>query len=128
MCAQRASRRPERFPMDAIRLDEGGAAGPLYRQLEAQIKDAIWAGRLQPGERLPSTRQLAKDLAVARNTTINAYRQLIVEGYLVTETGSGTRVAGDLPEHLLEVARPVRAPQRRSRPIRSLSKYRLRWV
>ena len=113
---RRQAKRPQRFDLEALRLDET-AAEPLYRQLEARLKEAILAGRLQPGERLPSTRRLARDLAVARNTTINAYNQLIVEGYLVTQAGSGTRVALDLPEHLLQVAgraqatkRPAQAP------------------
>ena len=98
-----SSRRPrQRFPLDALALDEA-AADPLYRQLESQIRRAIWEARLQPGERMPSTRRLARDLGVARNTAINAYNQLIVEGYLVTAAGSGTRVAQDLPEHLLHV-------------------------
>lgn len=92
----------ERFPLDALILDEA-AAEPLYHQLENQIRSAIWEARLRPGDRLPSTRQLARDYGVARNTAKNAYNQLIVEGYLVTAAGSGTRVAQDLPEHLLHV-------------------------
>ena len=93
----------ERFPLGAIILDET-AHEPLYQQLESQIRSAIWESRLQPGDRLPSTRQLARDLGVARNTAKNAYNQLIVEGYLVTATGSGTRVARELPEQLLHVS------------------------
>ena len=59
---------------------------------------------------MPSTRRLASDLGVARNTVINAYDQLILEGYLVTATGSGTRVARDLPEELLQVPGRETAP------------------
>ena len=92
----------QRFPLDALALDET-SADPLYRQLEVQLRSAILEGRLQLGERLPSTRRLADELGVARNTTVNAYKQLIVEGYVVTARGSGTRVARDLPEHLLAV-------------------------
>lgn len=92
----------ERFPLDALTLDDT-AVEPLYRQLEDQIRSAILEARLRPGDRLPSTRQLARDLGLARNTAKNAYNQLIVEGYLVTTAGSGTRVAQDLPEHLLHV-------------------------
>ena len=101
--------RRQRFPLDALALDET-AAEPLYRQLENQIRAAILEARLQPGARLPSTRQLASDLGVARNTTKNAYNQLIVEGYLVTAVGSGTRVARDLPEQLLQVPGRGAAP------------------
>ena len=99
----------ERFPLEALILDET-AAEPLYLQLENQIRSAIWGGRLQPGDRLPSTRQLARDLGVARNTAKNAYNQLVVEGYLVTDAGSGTRVAQDLPEQLLHVPGRGAAP------------------
>ncbi len=106
----------QRFPLDALSLDEG-AAEPLYRQLEDQIRTAIWQGRLRPGERLPSTRRLARDLGVARNTAINAYNQLIIEGYLATATGSGTRVAQDLPEALLQVPGRRAIPTSAAEPV-----------
>jgi len=98
----------QRFPLESLALDEK-AAEPLYRQLEAQIRSAISDGRLPPGERMPSTRQLADDIGVARNTVKNAYNQLIVEGYLVTAAGSGTLVAQDLPEQLLQLPAGNRA-------------------
>lgn len=93
-----------RFSLESLSLDRT-AAEPLYRQLEDQIRSSITGGRLLPGEGLPSTRQLAKDLGVARNTTKNAYNQLVLEGYLVSAKGSGTRVAEDLPEDLLQTPR-----------------------
>ncbi len=99
----------EQFPLDTLILDET-AAEPLYHQLERQLRSAIGEARLRPGDRLPSTRQLAKDLGIARNTAKNAYNQLTIEGYLVTTAGSGTRVAKDLPEQLLHV------PQGRAKP------------
>lgn len=92
----------ERFPLDAIGLDHDSAE-PLFRQLEREIRAAILEGRLRPGDRMPSTRQLASDLSIARNTTKSAYNQLVIEGYLVTAAGSGTHVAQDLPDRLLEV-------------------------
>lgn len=92
----------QRFPLETLSLDETLEV-PLYRQLEDQLRLAILEGRLRQNARLPSTRQLAADLKVARNTAINAYNQLIIEGYLVTASGSGTRVAQDLPEQLLQV-------------------------
>ncbi len=101
-------RRPQRFALEAIDLDEA-AEEPLYRQLEAGIRAAIQAGRLRPGERLPSTRQLARDLGVARNTVVNAYGQLIIEGYLAPTAGSGTRVAAPVPDGLLQAADAGRA-------------------
>lgn len=92
----------ERFPF--LSVDTGVEAGkPLYQQLEDQIRAAIREGRLQPGDRVPSTRHLAADLGLSRNTAKAAFNQLIVEGYLVAGAGSGTRVARDLPEQLLQV-------------------------
>ena len=69
------------------------------KQLENQIREAILSGRLEPGERLPPTRALAKDMQIARNTVLQAYDQLLAEGYLDAREGSGTYVAniGKLP-------------------------------
>ena len=62
--------------------------------LEAALREAVQAGRLAPGTRLPSSRALAADLGIARNTVAEAYGQLVAEGWLTARQGSGTRVAG----------------------------------
>ncbi|WP_045877226.1 PLP-dependent aminotransferase family protein [Pseudofrankia sp. DC12] len=68
--------------------------GPRVRTaLEAALRDAVRTGRLVPGTRLPSSRTLAQDLGLARNTVAEAYGQLVGEGWLVARQGSGTRVA-----------------------------------
>lgn len=74
------------------------AGSPLHRQLYDAIRQAILAGRLRPGIRLPSTRALAEQLNVSRNTAMNAFEQLLAEGYIVGRAGSGTYVAELLPE------------------------------
>ena len=61
--------------------------------LERSLRDAIRAGRLHPGTRLPSSRALAQDLGLARNTIGEAYAQLIAEGWLASRQGAGTWVA-----------------------------------
>ncbi len=61
------------------------------------MREAIWQGRLKSGERLPSTRRLAKELGVARNTIVSAYEQLTVEGFIVAAKGSGTCVTQSFP-------------------------------
>jgi GntR family transcriptional regulator/MocR family aminotransferase len=61
--------------------------------LETTLRDAVRTGRLSPGTRLPSSRQLARDLGMARNTVAEAYGQLVAEGWLTARQGSGTRVA-----------------------------------
>ena len=62
--------------------------------LEAALREALQTGRLAPGTRLPSSRALAADLGIARNTVAEAYAQLIAEGWLTARQGSGTRVTG----------------------------------
>ena len=91
---------PQRFPFETLTINHASATA-LFRQLENQLREAIWQGLLAPGERLPSTRRLAKDLAVARNTVINAYEQLTVEGFIETIQGSGTRVTQGFPRRKL---------------------------
>src|SRR6516225_103455 len=61
--------------------------------LETALRDAVRTGRLGPGTRLPSSRALAADLGIARNTVAEVYSQLVAEGWLTAQTGSGTSVA-----------------------------------
>jgi GntR family transcriptional regulator / MocR family aminotransferase len=65
----------------------------LYREVYRALKAAIGAGKLAPGARLPSTRMLATDLKVSRNTIMLAYEQLLAEGYVVARGRSATIVA-----------------------------------
>jgi GntR family transcriptional regulator/MocR family aminotransferase len=80
----------------ATPLDRGSPT-PLFRQLYAQLKEAILAGGLEAGARLPPTRELALLLAVSRQTVISAYDQLMAEGYLSGAVGKGTFVSDRLP-------------------------------
>jgi GntR family transcriptional regulator/MocR family aminotransferase len=61
--------------------------------LESALREAVQTGRLPPGTRLPSSRALAADLGIARNSVAEAYGQLVAEGWLTAQQGSGTRVA-----------------------------------
>lgn len=86
-----------------IYLDLSGTR-PRIR-LESALRDAVRSGRLVPGTALPSSRSLARDLGIARNTVAQAYAQLVAEGWLSARHGSGTWVAeraGPLP--------PARSP------------------
>jgi GntR family transcriptional regulator/MocR family aminotransferase len=76
-----------------VRLDRS-ASQPLRVQLEASLREAIRGGRLPAGERLPSSRELARELGVSRGMVQDCYGQLLAEGYLTSRTGSATRVAG----------------------------------
>jgi GntR family transcriptional regulator/MocR family aminotransferase len=73
---------------------------PLYKQLYARLRGVILAGQLERGARLPSTRTLASELGVSRMTTVLAYEQLVMEGYLESRVGQGTVVAHDFPATL----------------------------
>jgi GntR family transcriptional regulator / MocR family aminotransferase len=75
-----------------VRLDRS-LGQPLRAQLEASLREAIRGGRLRAGERLPSTRELARALGVSRGMVQDCYGQLLAEGYLTSRTGSATRVA-----------------------------------
>ncbi|MEJ2721527.1 MAG: GntR family transcriptional regulator [bacterium] len=70
---------------------------PFYRQIIEQIKFAIARGDIEPGDRLPTVRQLAVDLAINPNTVVRAYRELEIEGVLDTQQGSGTFVGHERP-------------------------------
>jgi GntR family transcriptional regulator/MocR family aminotransferase len=66
---------------------------PLRAQLEDGLRDAVRTGRLAPRSRLPASRALAADLGVSRRLVVDAYAQLLAEGYLVARAGAGTFVA-----------------------------------
>ncbi|HXE43700.1 MAG TPA: PLP-dependent aminotransferase family protein [Conexibacter sp.] len=86
-----------------LRLEPDARSEPLHAQLERQLREAIRAGRLAAGERVPATRTLAAELGVSRGVVVEAYAQLAAEGYLVTRRGAGTVVAA--------AARPTRPPR-----------------
>ncbi|HEX4598616.1 MAG TPA: GntR family transcriptional regulator, partial [Burkholderiaceae bacterium] len=66
---------------------------PRYRVLYEAVRRAIFSQQLIPGARLPSTRELARDLGLSRNTVLSTFEALLAEGYIVARTGSGTFVA-----------------------------------
>ncbi|HZF09288.1 MAG TPA: GntR family transcriptional regulator [Thermoanaerobaculia bacterium] len=80
---------PVRFQLDT-------ASGvPFYRQILDQVLAGIATGALVRGERLPTVRALAVDLAVNLNTVVRAYKELEIRGVLATQQGSGTFVANE---------------------------------
>ncbi len=88
---------------------------PYYTQIYDGYRTAILAGRLGPGQRLPSTRTLASELRISRLPVLNAFEQLLHEGYLEGKVGSGTYVLDCIPD---EVARPLRLGRPDPRPPR----------
>src|SRR5215472_2781697 len=80
---------------------------PLYRQLCDGFREAIVERRLRGGQRLPSTRALAAELRISRIPVLNAFEQLLAEGYFESRRGSGTYVAGTLPDDDRGTNRPA---------------------
>lgn len=83
-------------------------AVPLYRQVSLGIVESARRGRIRPGDRLPSSRGLAKQLGIHRNTVLAAYDELRAEGWITPEVARGTFLSRELPEHLARgAARPL---------------------
>lgn len=82
-----------------LRLELGASGSePVFVRIARGISDAIAAGRVRPGERLPGSRSLAADLGVHRNTVIAAYDELTAQGWVEGIHGRGTFVCDDLPD------------------------------
>ena len=75
--------------IDDIRFGQGR---PLQEQLYRQLADRVLSGRYQPGQKLPSSRQMSADLGVSRNTVNAVYDQLKAEGFLQSRAGLGVFV------------------------------------
>ena len=95
--------RPSPPLFSALTLDRGRPQA-LHRQLYDELRAAILGKRLPAGTRLPATRTLARELAVSRNTVLEAYEQLLAEGYLRGRVGAGTFV-----DPAIAPARPLAA-------------------
>src|SRR5215813_9155855 len=89
----------------------------LRDQLYRQLRQAILDGRLAAGTRLPSTRSVAQQTGLARQTVVEAFEQLIAEGYVVSRPASGTYVANTIPDQLLNArSRASRSQQAHAVP------------
>lgn len=85
-----------------LKLD---GSGPLSLQLYQALRRAILQGKLGPGARLPSSRTLAGEMGLSRNTVLLAYEQLLSEGYATGRHGSGTYVPAELPDDVASMVR-----------------------
>src|ERR1700693_955195 len=97
------------LPMIAVNRK---APKALHRQIYDAYRAAIVDGSLRPGQRIPSTRVLASEICVSRFPVLNAYAQLLAEGYLEGRVGAGTVIARSLPDQLTssELAGSAHAP------------------
>jgi DNA-binding transcriptional regulator YhcF (GntR family) len=104
--------------MDAVRIRlDPSARASLSEQLRSALAARIASGRLEPGERLPTVRDLAAELEIAPNTVAKAYRDLTSEGSIVGRGRRGTFVSERLP---------ARLPQREARLAEAAEAYALR--
>lgn len=92
---------------DKTSLVPGLAEGdrPAYRRVYETFRDGVRGGRLKPGQAVPSSRELGRIYGLSRVTIVQAYEQLIAEGYLETKRGAGTFVAAELPESFFRAVR-----------------------
>ena len=93
---------------------------PIYRQIMRQIAEAIAGGRLKPGDKLDSHRDLAEQLVIAPLTVKKAYDELEALGYIETQRGRGTFVCAKLPPVSLEEQREQMRATGRERCSRKL--------
>jgi GntR family transcriptional regulator/MocR family aminotransferase len=111
----RAPRR-KAIPKTRYRLDAQSPV-PLFEQLYQQVRNEILAGRLRPGDKLPSSRTWAERLGVSRTTVLTSLDQLHAEGYIQSRRATEVRVANTLPDDSLRRA-PGDARHARIPPIR----------
>ncbi|MGW4618942.1 MocR-like pyridoxine biosynthesis transcription factor PdxR [Streptomyces sp. NPDC004592] len=111
--ANSATAPPLAFGAD-LHLDLRGPG--LRAGLTDALREAVRTGRLAPGSRLPASRSLAADLGVSRNTVVESYAELVAEGWLTAQQGSGTRVAtGAKPRRAASEAPRARTDAHRPR-------------
>lgn len=102
--------------MLGLRLDRTSALS-LPQQLSRGIRERVLAGRLLRGEALPPSRVLAGELGVSRNVVVQAFEQLVAEGYLTSRVGSGTFVAELAVPRAAPRPAPAPAPSRPAGPV-----------
>src|SRR5215467_599470 len=107
----KGGRMPKRTSTHDLVFHERPTGMSLVHWVYQELREAILAGRLPPGARLPSTREVARQWHIARSTVVIAFEQLRAEGYVHSTVGAGTVVATTLPEELLQVGvRQTAAP------------------
>ena len=94
-------------PEIEVRLS-GSAGSPIFTQIADHLRQMVATGRLQPGERLPTVRELAESLAISPGTVVKAYRQLEQDGVIQSRRGGGTAVVGKSKDPRLLTLRQTR--------------------
>lgn len=95
------------YPVIMIDRDE---SKPLHRQVYDGYRKAILRGDLLPGQKIPSSRELACEIQISRFPVLHAYAQLLAEGYFESQIGSGTFVSATLPDRVFSSNRKAELP------------------
>jgi len=95
---------------------------PLHRQVYEEFRAAILRGDLHPGQRVPSSRELAIEVDISRFPVLHAFAQLLAEGYFESRVGSGTFVSSSLPDQLMSVDGGGRLSKNRPSGLRPVSR------
>src|SRR6185437_10217544 len=90
------------FPIITV---DRSAGKPLHQQVYDGYRDAILRGDLRPGQKIPSSRELASEINISRFPVLHAYEQLMAEGYFDSQVGSGTFISATLPEQMMSSER-----------------------
>jgi GntR family transcriptional regulator/MocR family aminotransferase len=88
------------YPITPLIAVDRGSGTPLHQQVYEAYRGAILRGDLQPGQKIPSSRELASEIQVSRFPVLHAYAQLLAEGYFESHVGSGTFISTALPEQM----------------------------
>jgi GntR family transcriptional regulator/MocR family aminotransferase len=94
---------------------------PLYQQMYEKLRQLILASHIPAGTQMPSTRVLAQELGVSRNTVLAAFSQLASEGYLTSRAGAGSFVADPLPDDMFRARRATAHLPQIIRGVRTIS-------
>ena len=88
-------------PISPIIAVDRSAGPPLHQQVYDGYREAILRGDLRPGQKIPSSRELASQIQISRFPVLHAYAQLLAEGYFDSQVGSGTFISATLPEQMM---------------------------
>ena len=106
-------------PVIAIDRDN---ARPLHRQVYDGYREAILRGDLAPGQKIPSSRELASEMRVSRFPVLHAYAQLQAEGYFESQVGSGTFISTTLPEQMMSSEQDIGSSERAPSGLRPVAR------
>src|SRR5580698_2693191 len=98
-------KKPRGAVVPMIAVDRNGEK-PIHRQIYDEFRTMILERRLQAGQQIPSSRVLAGELGISRIPVLDAYAQLLAEGYIESRSGAGTFVTTSLSDQYLN-ARPA---------------------